>query len=114
MSSSTLRRAAALGLALVLAVPAVAAADTVLADGDVVTPGSQMVVHLGEVAPGASVPVDVALRLTCKNSSHVAAGSTVVVAVADEVWPGDGTATSIPGSIDVPADWPAPGGIWWL
>ncbi len=68
-----------------------------------------MTVYLGEVAPGASVPVDVAMRLTCKNSSHVAAGSTVAVTVTDQVWPEDGSAASTPGSIEVPADWPAPG-----
>lgn len=109
MSPSTLRRAAALGLVLTLAVPAIAAADTVFTDGDAITPGNQMAVHLGEVAPGASVPVDVALRLTCKNSSHVAAGSMITVTVAGQTWPGDGSATWTAGGIDVPADWPAPG-----
>lgn len=109
MSPSTFRRAVALGLALSLSVPAIAAADTVFADGDILAPGNQMTVYLGEVAPGASVPVDVAMRLTCKNSSHVAAGSTVSVTVTDQVWPLDGSAASTPGSIDVPADWPAPG-----
>jgi hypothetical protein len=107
--SSSLRRAVALGLVLALAVPTVAAADTVFADGDALSPGNQMTVHLGEVAPGAMVPVDVAMRLTCKNSSHVAAGSTIAVTVTDQVLPVDGSATSTPGSINIPADWPAPG-----
>jgi hypothetical protein len=107
MSPSRLR-GQALGLAPRRGI-GIAAADTGITDGDADTPGNHATLDLGEVAPGASVPVDVALRLTCKNSSHVAAGSTVTVTVADQVWPEDGSATSTPGRIDVPADWPAPG-----
>ncbi len=109
MSSVRVRRAAALGLTLALAVSGMALADTVAADGDAVTTGAQTSVDLGTVPPGAIVPVDVAFVLTCKGISHVSAGSAISIAASSWTWPEDGSATATSGSITVPAGWPAAG-----
>ncbi|OGO58047.1 MAG: hypothetical protein A2V85_02060 [Chloroflexi bacterium RBG_16_72_14] len=108
MSSVLVRRAAVLGLVLTLALSGIALADTVVADGDAVA-GDQASIDLGGVAPGAVLPVDVAFRLTCQNSSHVVAGSTITVWAFDQTWPEDGSATVTDGVITVPGTWPAPG-----
>ena len=109
MSTVRFRRAAALGLTLALAVSGAVFADTVAADGDAVTAGAQTSIDLGDVAPAATVAVDVSFVLTCQGTSHVAAASTISVDVFDQAWPQDGTATVTGGGITVPAGWPAIG-----
>ena len=53
LSAHVVRRAAAFAFALSLGASGIASADTVAADGDAVSAGSQTSVDLGEVAPGA-------------------------------------------------------------
>jgi hypothetical protein len=111
MSSVRVRRAAALGLVLALSVTAIATADTIVADGDMVSTGAQPGVQLGDLAPGEIVTLDVAFELTCEGSARVAAGTSVTVAFLDVTVPEDGTATATDGRVDVPGTWPAPNGV---
>ncbi|MEW6225669.1 MAG: HYR domain-containing protein [Chloroflexota bacterium] len=108
MSPVGVRRAAALGLVLALSVSAIATADTIVADGDAVS-GAQPAVHLGDVAPGQVVPLDVAFELTCEGASRVVAGTSIAVTLLDKTEPSDGSATVEDGRVDVPGTWPAPG-----
>jgi hypothetical protein len=109
VSPVIVRRASVLGLVLALGAAGVAVADTVTADGDAITAGSQTSVNLGDVAPGATRSVDVDFVLACKGSSHVDANATIAVLATSQSNPDDGTATVTPAQIEVPADWPAPG-----
>ena len=108
MSPVGVRRAAVLGLVLALSVSAIAAADTIVADGDAVS-GAQPEVHLGDLAPGQVVPLDAAFELTCEGASRVAAGTSIAVMLLDKTEPSDGSATVEAGRVDVPRTWPAPG-----
>ncbi|MCJ7712442.1 MAG: HYR domain-containing protein [Chloroflexi bacterium] len=103
------RRAAAFAIALSLGVAGLAFADTLATDGDAVTAGNQAFLDLGEVAPGASVTVDVVLRLTCKYAAHAAAGSIIDVAASTTTVPVGGALIVSPGRISVPTTWPASG-----
>jgi HYR domain len=109
MASLRIRRAVGAAAALTLLVSATAIADTIVSDGDSVTPGTQTSVHLGSVEAGDARSVDVAFVLTCMNGSHVAPGSTLQVVKSSLIVPDDGSATVSPATIDVPADWPASG-----
>jgi hypothetical protein len=109
MSSVRVRRAAALGLVLAISVSAIALADTIEADGDALSTGAQPELHLGDLAPGETVALDVAFELTCQGSSRVAAGTSIAIGVLDQTWPADGSATVEDGRVDVPTTWPAPG-----
>ncbi|MCJ7711401.1 MAG: HYR domain-containing protein [Chloroflexi bacterium] len=109
LAAPVVRRAAALAIALSLVVSGLAFADTLATDGDAVTAGNQTSVDLGEVAPGASVSVDVVLRLTCKYPAHAAAGSIIDITASSITVPDDGALIVSPGRIRVPATWPAYG-----
>jgi hypothetical protein len=109
MSPSQARRAAALGLALALGAAATAVADTVMADGDALTPGVQTTVDLGDQAPGAGMALDVPFVLTCDKTSHVAAKSTLTITPIYVGTPEDGTADVTDGSISIPDSWPSSG-----
>jgi hypothetical protein len=108
------RRSLVLGAALALAAASIAMADTVTADGDLVTPGSESVVDLGAVTPGASLELDLGFVLTCRNGTHVAPGTELTVALDAAFVPEGGTAAVSPATIGpVPADWPS-AGTWCL
>ena len=110
MSRRPLVRAAALASALVIALAGIAAADTVRGDADVALAGTQSVVDLGEVAPGASVAADVGFTLTCKGSAHADKGQTVTFTATTSTVPLDGSAGATPGAVGpVPDAWPADG-----
>ncbi len=109
LATPVLRRAAALAIALSLGASGLAFADTLATDGDAVSAGNQTSLDLGEVAPGASVTVDVVLRLTCKYPAHAAAGSIIDVTASSITVPDDGALIVSPGRISVPATWPAYG-----
>lgn len=104
------RRAAAGALALTLAAAGVAAADTVPADADAVTPGSNATVDLGPVGPGESITVDVAVALVCANASHVARGTTITIGEGPTNVP-DGGSLAFSGTTigPVPETWPLSG-----
>jgi hypothetical protein len=77
-------------VALLAVVPAFA--DTVTADGDLVTAGTQNTVFLGQVAPGATVATDVAFTLVCANGFHADAGQIVAVTAGTTTTPAEGGA----------------------
>lgn len=85
---------------------AVAYADTVPADGDVIAAGNQSLVDLGEAAPGATLTRSVAFTLTCAGLGHPAAGATITLALDSASVPLDGAASATTTTIGpVPADW---------
>ncbi|CAN5622584.1 hypothetical protein BH20CHL7_BH20CHL7_00430 [soil metagenome] len=109
MRTRPFRRAAALALAGTIAIAGVASADTVQADGDLVTAGVQGAVHAGSVVPGAEVSITVGFVLVCGNVQHVDAGQTVTLNHAGGVQPDDGEIVSVTeGAVGpVPESWTA-------
>ncbi len=106
MPRARVRQSIALALAAVLACAGVVLADTVAADGDAVTAGSQAVVDLGAVAPGATLERDVAFDLVCTGLRHADAGQTVAVTATSMTVPLDGGLTATDGAIGpVPSTW---------
>ncbi len=108
MSLAVVRRAATLGLTLVLVVAGTAFADQLRPDGDAVA-GVQSSVDLGEVAPASDHSLDAAFSLTCIGSSHLPAGSSITVYPMALTSPDGGSMTVGDGAIHVPALWPADG-----
>lgn len=109
MHRRSLRRAATIALAAVLAVAGTVAADTVRSDGDVVAPGAQTLVDLGTVAPSAEVVVEVAFELVCSNVRHVDPGQSITLTWSSQSVPtGGAVLAASPATVGpVPADWPA-------
>lgn len=109
MHHRSLRRAAGLAVAGLLAFAGAASADMVRSDGDVVSPGAQTFVDLGAVAPGAVIQVEVAFELVCSNVRHVDAGQTIsLTLLASQAPAGGAVVSATPASIGpAPADWPA-------
>jgi HYR domain len=109
MSLALVRKAAALGLTLTLALAGVASADTIGADGDALATGNQSSIDLGAVPAGASRPVSVDLVLECRNSHHLPAGATLSIGASSLSIPANGQLTVTPATLIVPLDWPATG-----
>ncbi len=111
MSIRTMGRAGTLSLILVLLAAGSAAADTVPADGDAVTPGAQPTIALGPVAPGAELSVPVGFVLVCGNGSHADPGQTVTLTPGTRTEPDGGAILSASdGSVGpVPDSWPVDG-----
>ncbi len=104
------RRAVVLALIAVLAMAGTAAADTLRADGDVLTPEIEGTVDLGQVAPGAALTVAVGFALVCGNLSHVDIGQTVTLTPGGRIEPGDGgvIVSATDGTVGpIPAAWAA-------
>jgi hypothetical protein len=103
-------RAGTLAVAAVLAGASIAFADTVPADGDPATAGSQMSVHLGTYATGQVIQVPVEVSLTCAGTAHADEGQTVSLALGTAIVPLDGAVSAAPTTIGpVPAEWPDDG-----
>jgi large repetitive protein len=111
MRTKRIRRAAALAVAGVLLAAAGVLADTVRADGDVVSDGVQGFVTLDPVAPGAIVTVDVSFLLECSGTSrHVDADQSVTLTLGSRTVPQGGNATATNAVINPPGSaWPADG-----
>ena len=89
----------------------VALADTVTADADVVTVGTQTSVNLGTVAPGASITRSVGFTLVCAQKKHVDLSESVTIEFravgSGSAAPSGGSLTATNTSIGpVPAAWP--------
>jgi hypothetical protein len=110
MHNQRIRRAIVLAVAGVLLAAAAVFADTVRADGDVLTANVDSFVELGQVTPGTVLHVDVAFQLDCGGSKHVDANQTITLTLGSRTVPlgGDASATSAvfnpPGS-----SWPVDG-----
>jgi len=111
MQSRVLHRAAALGVGGSLLVAGLAFADSVTADTDTLTPGSQGSIDLGMVAPGSNLTVPVSLILTCGGTSHLDAGQVVVLASFTAGAPVGGAIMTTGTTISPPAGWPADGSV---
>ena len=111
MLHRSLRRAIVLSLGATLAFAGVAAADTVTADGDLVTTRIEQTADLGAVAPGSVHSLDIGFQLACANGSHVDAGQTVTATYAGGSAPQGGMILSVTdGTVGpAPASWPADG-----
>lgn len=110
MRLTTLRRAASLAIACLLASAAFVYADTIPADGDMVLDGNQGFVSLGEFAPGATVTTSASFALTCASLNHAMPGQTIRLELSGLTVPTGGSATATSTTIGpVPADWTAVG-----
>ena len=89
----------------------VALADTITADADLVTVGTQTSVNLGTVAPGASITRSVGFTLVCAQKKHVDLNESVTIEFravgSGSAAPSGGSLTATNTSIGpVPAAWP--------
>lgn len=110
MQHRVARRALALAATLVIALTGTVTADSVSADGDLVTPSIQTFVDLGSVPAGATRTVDIGLVLVCRNLVHPARGASIVMTPANPVAPtGGGISATAVTLGPVPADWPQEG-----
>ena len=99
-------RASTLAIACLLAGASMAYADTVPADGDLVAPGQQMTVDLGEHAAGEVVQAPVEFSLTCAGLAHADEGTTIGLLLTTVSVPLDGTVSATATTIGpVPASW---------
>lgn len=107
MHHRPLRCAATLALAAVIALAGIASADSVRADGDAVTAGSQTLVDLGEVAPSARITIPVSFELVCGGTSHLDPGQSIGLSLSASAAPAGGSVVSVsPASIGpIPGDW---------
>jgi hypothetical protein len=106
MQNRVLARSMAAALAAVLAVAAIAFADTLSGDADQLTVGTQNSRYLGEVPPGAVLQVPIDFRLACKGLSHVDPGQTIHLTLSSTTVPSGGSATATDGDVGpVPASW---------
>ena len=105
MSVRAFRRAIVIGAVVSMLATGIAFADAVVADGDVVAPGVQGTVDLGQVAPGAVIDFDVPFTLECSGTKHVNSNQFVILTFGAIV-PAGGDATGT-NSIIAP-----PGGSW--
>jgi hypothetical protein len=108
MKRRTFGRAGAAAMTALILTTIAASADTVPADGDALTPGSQTLINLGDVSPGQVVTWPVTFTLLCSGTSHAPADATIQLDLASVTVPGDGTASATSTTIGpVPADWTA-------
>jgi hypothetical protein len=109
MERRVIRRALVVAMTILILTAAVADAETVGGDGDLITPGLQGTIDLGTATPGQDVRVDVRFILECTGTSHVDASQMVrLTPGAITVPPGGsfgiGSVLFAPG-----AGWPADG-----
>jgi hypothetical protein len=105
MSVRAFSRAVAIGAVLSMLASGIALADEVVADGDLIVGGEA---HLGEVAAGAVIPLDVELRLECGGTKHVNSNQSVILSFSAIAEGGDVTGTD--SVIPPPGNgWPADG-----
>ena len=110
MHNRAVRRALGAALATVIVMSVAAYADTVPADGDAVTPGSQTLVDLGSASPGQVITVPVSFQLTCAGLTHASPGSTITLELGSASIPTGGDASATSATIGpVPDDWTASG-----
>jgi len=100
---------AAMTVFFVVALGAVAVADTFLWDADLVTVNNQSSLDLGVVSPGAVITKGVSFQLQCAGKGHVDDAQTVAVTfnLAGSTVPTGGFLSATDSSIGaIPATWP--------
>jgi hypothetical protein len=109
MSVRTVTRALVLAAVGSILSAALALADTITADGDLVAPGVQGTIDLGQVGPGQVIDLDVGFTLACGGTKHVNADQSVGLSFSAIV-PAGGSAGGTNTSIAPPGDpWPDDG-----
>jgi hypothetical protein len=101
-------------LGLLLAVPTIALADIVVADGDFITTGNQAgtsanPIDIGKVKAGGSVERQVSFQLQCNGSRHVDQNQTVTLDATPGTTgvPAGGSLTATAATIGpIPSSWP--------
>ena len=107
MRTMPYRRAVALAVAGVLLSAAGVLADSVTADANAVTVGSQTTVDLGVVPAGAVIDLEVTFQLNCTGLKHVNADQTVTLMLTGMTIPPDAIASGTSATIDPPGSgWP--------
>ena len=103
------RRALTAALAItMLTIPSVSA-ESVGADGDVVTAGLQDTIDLGTAEPGQAISFNVYFSVACSGTNHVNSGQSVRLVSTPPVIPA-GVGYSVPTlTFRLPAGWPADG-----
>lgn len=102
----SLRRIAALLLGATIASAGSAFADTVAADGDLVSAGNQNVIDLGTVSPGAVLHASVGFSLVCSGLRHADPGQTVTMSVISDTVPLGGAVAATDATVGpVPPTW---------
>jgi hypothetical protein len=110
MHNQRIRRAIVLAVAGVLLAAAAVFADTIKADGDVLTTNIDSIVYLGPVAPGTVLHTDVAFQLECGGTKHVDANQSVTLTLGSRTVPVGGDASATSAVIDPPgSSWPVDG-----
>ena len=100
---------AAMTVFFVVALGAVAVADVLVWDADLVTVNNQSSLDLGVVSPGAVITKGVSFQLQCAGKQHVDNGQTVAVTfnLAGSTIPTGGSLSATDSSIGaIPATWP--------
>ena len=107
MQRRRIGRAGALAAAGAMLLSGTTLADSVGADGDLVTAGVQTYVDLGTVAPGATISRDVTMTLFCSGIWHVDPGQVVTVSQYGTTVPSEGGSISATSTTvgPVPAAW---------
>jgi hypothetical protein len=105
-----------MALGLLIAIPAVALADTIVADADFVQVGNQAgtsnnPIDMGKVKAGGSVTKQVSFQLICNDAKHVDQGQTVTLSnPAPSGNPSGSTVSATNATIGpIPASWPDDG-----
>src|SRR6267378_6692262 len=107
MRNMPYRRAIVLAVAGVLLSAAAVLADSVTADANAVTVGSQTTVDLGVVPAGAVIDLEVTFQLNCSSLKHVNADQTVTLMLTGMTIPPDAIASGTSATIDPPgSSWP--------
>ena len=107
MPARSAKRSTFIGLWVLLLAVAPVMADSVRADADQVTAGSQIQVDLGSVTPGAVIHRDVDFTLVCGGLKHADPGQTVTLSVSSSTVPAAGGSISATDGVigPVPDDW---------
>ena len=103
------RRAIAAAAAITLLTIPSAFAESVAADFDIITAGSQDTRDLGTVQPGADVPLDLYFTLTCSGTNHVNPTQVVRLSPAIRIAPTGGGYSVGTLNFGLGAGWPIDG-----
>ena len=107
MQVGRIGRAGVLAAAAAMLLSGTTLADSVAADGDLVTAGVQTYVDLGTVAPGATITRDVTMTLFCAGIWHVDPGQVVTLSQLGVTVPSAGGSISATSTTvgPVPGEW---------
>ena len=107
MTARAFSRAVVVGVVVSMLSAGIAFADAIVAEGDMITPGTPSDPLI--VQPGAVIPFDVGFTLTCSGTKHVNANQSVILTFS-AIAPAGGAVSGTDSIISPPGDgWPADG-----